>query len=182
MEVNMGFSRREKLILGGLLVVGGLLWVLLLQPMADERARLTKEAERLIQESQNLQKALMMVQDRKAAAEDLQRRLEAIRARLLPSHNISRLLAEISRPGQGLGVRIVSVTPKAIPGPTIERQIPVQLVLEGTYLDLGRYLEALLKGPVLLTVSDLQVRSMKPGNLRLRMQLTLNAWLREGSG
>lgn len=178
----MGFTRREQVILGGLLVVAGLLWFVLLQPMANERVRLTKEAERLIQESQNLQKALMRAQDRKEAAENLRRRLEAIRARLLSSNNVSRLLAEISRPGQGLGVRIVSVTPKATPGPTSERQIPVQLVLEGTYLELGRYLEALLKGPVLLTVSDLQVRSVKPGNPRLRMQLTLNAWIREASG
>ncbi len=177
----MGFTRGEQVILGGLLVVSGLIWFLLLQPMAEERTRLTKEAERLIQESQNLQKGLIVAQNRKTAAENLQGRLEAIRARLLPSHNISRLLAEISRPGQGLGVRIVSVTPKAIPVLTIERQIPVQLVLEGTYLQLGRYLEALLGGPVLLTVSDLQIRSVKPGDPRLRMQLTLQAWLRESS-
>lgn len=178
----MGFTRREQVILGGLWMAAGLLWFLLLKPMIEERGRLTKEAEQLLQESQNLQKALMTVQDRKAAAEDLQRRLEAVRARLLTPPNISRLLAEISRPGQGLGVRIVSVTPKAFPGPTSERQVPVQLVVEGSYLDLGRYLETLLRGPVLLTVSDLQLRSAKAGNPRLRMQLTLQAWLREGSG
>ena len=178
----MGFTRREQVILGGLWVVAGLLWLLLLQPMAKERARLTKEAERLIQESQNLQKVLMMVRERKEATENLQGHLEAIRARLLSPNNVSRLLAEISRPSQSLGVRIVSFTPKTTPDPTPQRQIPVQLVLEGTYLQLGRYLEALLEGPVLLTISDLQIRSVKLGNPRLVMQLTLQAWLRETSG
>ncbi len=57
------------------------------------------------------------------------------------------------------------------------------LVVEGTYLDLGQYLEELFGGRYLLSVADIKLSAVKPGDPRLRMHLTLKSWIRqEASG
>lgn len=177
----MGVSRRELLILGGLVVVAAVLYFFLLLPIAGERARLTAEAERLTRQSEAIQSALRALSSGKPGLEKAQLRLEEIRARLLPPGGLSPLFAEISRPTQPLGVRIISYIPKG-PDPARHGQVTCDLILEGTYLQLGRYLEALFRGRFLLAVDHLHLRSAALGNSRLRMDLTVKTWMQESSG
>src|SRR3989304_5956383 len=133
----MNLSKREMVILGGLVAAGG-----------------------------------------KEGPEEARRRLEEIRARLLPPGGLSTLFGEISRPSKRLGVRIASFTPKG-PDPGQHGQILTDLVLEGKYVDLGRYLEELFEGQILLSVSDLKLQAVKPGEPSLRMNVVLKTLMRQ---
>lgn len=176
----MDFSKREMAILGALVVAAVVLWSFLLVPAAKERERLTAESNRLTQQSLKIQKALKAVPKGEEGLKEAQDRLEKIRARLLPPDGLSFLFAEISRPSKRLGVRIASFTPKA-PDPTQDGQITADLVLQGTYLELGQYLEDLFDGRYLISVADLKMSAVKSGDPRLSMHVTLQSWMQQES-
>lgn len=176
----MDFSKREMAILGALVVAAAALWFFLLVPAAKERGRLTAESNRLTQQSLKIQKALKAVPKGEEGLKEAQDRLEKIRARLLPPDGLSFLFAEISRPSKRLGVRIVSFTPKS-PDPTQDGQITADLVLQGTYLDLGQYLEDLFEGRYLISVADLKMSAVQSGDPRLSMHVALQSWMQQES-
>jgi len=174
----MNLSKREMVILGGLVAAAVAMYLFLLGPTATERARLAAEAARLSRETQKITEALKAIPRGKEGLEEARRRLEEIRARLLPPGGLSTLFGEISRPSKRLGVRIASFTPKG-PDPAQHGQILTDLVLEGKYGDLGRYLEDLFEGQILLSVSDLKLQAVKPGEPSLRMNVVLKTWMRQ---
>lgn len=174
----MGFSRRDFLILGVLGGAAALLYFFLFLPIAGDRADLTAKVERLTKETEKIQKMVTAFQSGKEGLENVQARMEKIRSRLLPAGSVSPLLAQISRPSKQLEVRIVSFNPTD-PDPAQHNQVICNLVLEGTYLQLGRYLEAVTQGPYLLAVKTLRLDSEEPGSPHLRMNLTLKTWMKE---
>jgi len=174
----MNLSKREMVILGGLAVAAVAMYLFLLGPTAKERARLAAEAARLSHETQKITEALKAIPRGKEGLEEARRRLEEIRARLLPPGGLSTLFGEISRPSKRLGVRIASFTPKG-PDPAQHGQILTDLVLEGKYVDLGRYLEELFEGQILLSVSDLKLQAAKQGESSLRMHVVLKTWMQQ---
>lgn len=174
--MRLGVTVRDILIFGGFLGAAAVLYIVLLAPAARERTRLSAEAQQLTKQSQLMQKALKRITPRQGTGGNPQARLTEIRGRLLPPGGLPQLLAEISRPSQRHGVRIVSFTPKES-----GQEISVDLVLEGSYLQLGRYLEDLLKGPYVLAVANLQLRAKQPGDKRLNMKLILKSWMQESS-
>lgn len=176
----MDFSKREMAILGALVVAAVVLWFFLLVPAAKERERLTAESNRLTQQSLKIQKALKAVPKGEEGLKEAQERLEKIRARLLPPDGLSFLFAEISRPSKRLGVRIASFTPKG-PDPAQDGQITADLVLQGTYLELGQYLEDLFDGRYLISVADLKMSAVQSGDPRLSLHVTLQSWMQQES-
>ncbi|MDZ4338596.1 MAG: type 4a pilus biogenesis protein PilO [candidate division NC10 bacterium] len=178
----MGISKREILILAVLAVAALAVYFVVLIPTTQELTQLTAEAERLSGELQKIQKATSILPQGKEGLEETRKRMEEIRARLLPPGGLSSLFGEISRPSKRLGVRIISFTPKGA-DPAKHGQVLADLVLEAKYLDLGKFLEELLASQYLLTVSDLKLSAAKVGDPLLRMTVTLKTWMRqEGSG
>ena len=174
----MNLSKREMVILGGLALAAVAMYLFLLGPTATERARLAAEAARLSRDTQKITEALKAIPRGKEGLEEARRRLEEIRARLLPPGGLSTLFGEISRPSKRLGVRIASFTPKG-PDPAQHGQILTDLVLEGKYVDLGRYLEELFEGQLLLSISDLKLQAAKSGPPNLEMRVVLKTWMRQ---
>jgi Tfp pilus assembly protein PilO len=176
--MTMNISKREMVILGGLAVGAVALYLFLLVPTATERARLSAETGRLSRETQKITEALKAIPRGKEGLEEARTRMEKIRARLLPPGGLSTLFGEISRPSKRLGVRIVAFTPKG-PDPAQHGQVSADLVVEGKYLDLGKYLEELFEGQILLSVSDLKLQAAKSGESSLRMQVVLKTWMQQ---
>ena len=174
----MNLSKREMVILGGLAVAAVAMYLFLLGPTAKERARLAAEAARLSHETQKITEALKAIPRGKEGLEEARRRLEEIRARLLPPGGLSTLFGEISRPSKRLGVRIASFTPKG-PDPVQHGQVSVDLIVEGKYLELGKYLEELFEGQLLLSISDLKLQAAKSGPPNLEMRVVLKTWMRQ---
>jgi len=174
----MSLSKREMVILGGLVAAAVAMYLFLLGPTATERARLAAEAARLSRENQKITEALKAIPRGKEGLEEARRRLEEIRARLLPPGGLSTLFGEISRPSKRLGVRIASFTPKG-PDPVQHGQVSVDLIVEGKYLELGKYLEELFEGQLLLSISDLKLQAAKSGPPNLEMRVVLKTWMRQ---
>ena len=174
----MNLSKREMVILGGLVAAAVAMYLFLLGPTATERARLAAEAARLSRETQKITEALKAIPRGKEGLEEARRRLEEIRARLLPPGGLSTLFGEISRPSKRLGVRIASFTPKG-PDPVQHGQVSVDLIVEGKYLELGKYLEELFEGQLLLSISDLKLQAAKSGPPNLEMRVVLKTWMRQ---
>jgi len=174
----MNLSKREMVILGGLVAAAVAMYLFLLGPTATGRARLAAEAARLSRETQKITEALKAIPRGKEGLEEARRRLEEIRARLLPSGGLSTLFGEISRPSKRLGVRIASFTPKG-PDPAQHGQVSVDLIVEGKYLELGKYLEELFEGQLLLSISDLKLQAAKSGPPNLEMRVVLKTWMRQ---
>ncbi|MEE8503448.1 MAG: type 4a pilus biogenesis protein PilO [candidate division NC10 bacterium] len=174
----MGISKRELLILASLMVMAAVLYIFVLQPMAKERASLTAEAKRLTRESQKIEQTLKAVPRGREGLAEVRSRMEKIRTRLLPPGGISSLFSEVSRPGKRLGVRIVSFTPKG-PDPAKYGEVSADLVVEGTYLALGQYLEELFGGQYLISVDDLKMSALKQGEPHLRMHMILKSWMQQ---
>ena len=174
----MSLSKREMVILGGLVAAAVAMYLFLLGPTATERARLSAEAARLSRETQKITEALKAIPRGKEGLEEARRRLEEIRARLLPPGGLSTLFGEISRPSKRLGVRIASFTPKG-PDPAQHGQVSVDLIVEGKYLELGKYLEELFEGQLLLSISDLKLQAAKSGPPNLEMRVVLKTWMRQ---
>ena len=176
--MTMNLSKREMVILGGLVAAAVAMYLFLLGPTATERARLAAEAARLSRETQKITEALKAIPRGKEGLEEARTRLEKIRARLLPPGGLSTLFGEISRPSKRLGVRIASFTPKG-PDPAQHGQISVDLIVEGKYLELGKYLEELFEGQILLSISDLKLQAAKSGPPNLEMRVVLKTWMRQ---
>jgi len=176
--MTMNLSKREMVILGGLALAAVAMYLFLLGPTATERARLAAEAARLSRENQKITEALKAIPRGKEGLEEARRRLEEIRARLLPPGGLSTLFGEISRPSKRLGVRIASFTPKG-PDPVQHGQVSVDLIVEGKYLELGKYLEELFEGQLLLSISDLKLQAAKSGPPNLEMRVVLKTWMRQ---
>jgi len=174
----MNLSKREMVILGGLVAAAVAMYLFLLGPTATERARLAAEAARLSRETQKITEALKAIPRGKEGLEEARTRLEKIRARLLPPGGVSTLFGEISRPSKRLGVRIASFTPKG-PDPAQHGQVSVDLIVEGKYLELGKYLEELFEGQILLSISDLKLQAAKSGPPNLEMRVVLKTWMRQ---
>ena len=176
--MTMNLSKREMVILGGLVAAAVAMYLFLLGPTATERARLAAEAARLSRETQKITEALKAIPRGKEGLEEARTRLEKIRARLLPPGGLSTLFGEISRPSKRLGVRIASFTPKG-PDPAQHGQVSVDLIVEGKYLELGKYLEELFEGQILLSISDLKLQAAKSGPPNLEMRVVLKTWMRQ---
>lgn len=171
-------SKRDLLILGSLIVVTAVLYILVLRPMAAKRAALTAEAKRLSAESQKIQATLQAVPKGRIGLQEARARMEEIRARLVP--NLSVLFSEISAPSRRHRVGIVSFTPKD-PDPSKYGEVSADLVVKGTYLELGKYLEELVMGRYLVSVDGLKISAVKPGDPELRMHVTLKSWIQQGA-
>ncbi len=174
----MGIPKRELVILGGLMAVTAILYIFVLTPMAATRASLTEEAKRLSAESQKIQATLETIPKGRIGLEEARTRMEEIRARLVP--NLSTLFSEISRPSKNHRVGIVSFTPKD-PDPTKYGEVAADLVVKGTYLELGQYLEELVTGPYLIAVDSLKISAVKPGDPDIRMHVILKSWIQQGA-
>jgi Tfp pilus assembly protein PilO len=176
----MTINKREIFFLGILVAAAVAVYLLVLGPTNRDLSRLTAEADRLSRELQDIQKAMEAIPKGREGLEEARKRIEEIRARLLPPGGLSSLFGEVSRPSKRLGVRIVSFTPKG-PDPARHGQILADLVVEGKYLDLGKFLEDLFTSQYLLTISDLKLSAASAGDPVLRMHVTLKTWMRQES-
>lgn len=176
--MTMGIPKRELVILGSLMAVTIVLYFFVLQPIAATRRGFAEEAKRLSAESEKIQATLKAIPKGRIGLEEARSRMEEIRARLVP--NLSTLFSEISRPSKNHRVGIVSFTPKD-PDPTKYGEVSADLVVKGTYLELGQYLEELVMGPYLVAVDSLKISAVKPGDPELRMHVILKSWIQQGA-
>ena len=95
-------------------------------------------------------------------------RLQKLQESILGAKDLRRILTLIARETHELGIKVVSMRPleeRPTSGEVPTRQLPIELELQGRFLDLSRYLEGLQTGPVLLTLEGVQLTRVDKGSL-----------------
>lgn len=178
----MGMSVREQV---AWVVVGVLLlatWVLAVNPERDHARRAAQELAQLEAQGQSAEQAMGTLVSTEREIREGKERLQRLQERILGTKDLQRILTLLARQTQELGVKIVSMRPleeRAASGAAPTRQFPVEMELQGGFLDLGRYLEGLQTAPALLTIEGVQLTRADKGS-RLAMRMVVVAHIRQG--
>jgi Tfp pilus assembly protein PilO len=169
-----------------LLIMGALLlaiWILAVAPERERGQRLAKELATLETQTRAAERSVEVLGAIQREVREGQERLRRMQDRTLETKDLGRILAALSRETRMLGVQIVSMRPlaeRAASGDVPTRQIPVELEIQGRFLDLGRYLEGLQSAPFLFTVEGVQLTraDKEKEGLRLAMRMVAVAHVR----
>ncbi len=169
----MGMSVRERVILGLLVILLVLLWIALILPERERARRATRELAQLESQIRSSETIMAALTSTEREIRDGRERLQKLQESVLGAKDLRRILTLITRDTQELGIKVVSMRPleeRPTSGDIPTRQLPIELELQGRFLDLGRYLEGLQTGPVLLTLEGVQLtRADKGSRLALRV-------------
>lgn len=95
----------------------------------------------------------------------LELQMSRLRAVLPDERDVADLLRRVQGMATQSSLTILGFTPKAVARKTLYVEWPIGLKLEGTYHDLGTFLERVSKFPRIINVTDLKVKALdKPLN------------------
>lgn len=97
----------------------------------------------------------------------LQGQLDRLRAVLPEERDVSDLLRRVQAMATQSNLTIQGFSPQAITTRELHEEWPIGLQLEGTYHDLGTFLERVSKFPRIINVTGLTIRA-RPGNAPAR--------------
>lgn len=176
----MGMSVREQV---AWLVVGVLLlatWILAVSPEQNRARRAARELVQLEAQGQSAERAMGTLVTTEREIRDGKERLQRLQERILGTKDLERILTLLSRQTQELGIKIVSMRPleeRAASSNAPTRRFPVEMELQGRFLELGQYLEGLQNAPALLTVEGVHLTRADKGS-RLAMRMVVVAHIR----
>jgi Tfp pilus assembly protein PilO len=176
----MGMSVREQV---AWLVVGVLLlaaWILAVTPERERARRTARELAQLETQTQSAERVMGTLIATEREIREGKERLQRLQERILGAKDLQRILTILSHNSQELGIKIVSMRPlkeRASSSDVPTRQLPVEMELQGRFLDLGRYLEGLQTAPALFTVEGVQLTRADKGS-RLAMRMVAVAHIR----
>jgi len=176
----LGMSVREQvaaLLVGVLLVTA---WVLAVTPERERARRAARELAQLEMQAQSAERAMAALLTAEREIREGKERLQRVQGRILATKDLRRVLTLLSDETPELRIKIVSMRPleeRAASKGAPTRQLPVEMELQGHFLDLGRYLEALQSAPVLFTVEGVQLTRADKGS-RLAMRMVAVAHIR----
>jgi Tfp pilus assembly protein PilO len=169
----MGMSIRERAVLGLLGVLLVALWMILILPERERTQRATRDLAQLESQIRSSGTAMAALTNTEREIRDGRERIQKLQESILGAKDLRRILTLITRETHELGIKVVSVRPleeRPTSGEIPTRQLPIELELQGRFLDLGRYLEGLQTGPVLLTLEGVQLMRVDKGSrLALRV-------------
>jgi type IV pilus assembly protein PilO len=93
----------------------------------------------------------------RAEVSQLEAQLERLRAVLPEDQDVADLLRRVQAMATQSNLAITGFTPKAIARKQMHAEWPIGLKLEGTYHDLGSFLERVSKFPRIINVSDIKI-------------------------
>jgi type IV pilus assembly protein PilO len=92
---------------------------------------------------------------------DLERRLDALKAVLPEQKDVGELLRKIQTLAVQSNLTIRGFTPQAIVQKQMHAEWPIGLKIEGTYHNLGMFLDRISKFPRIINVSELKIRAVE---------------------
>jgi len=177
----MGFSRQERFFLAAAAILSLLGWVFLCSPKWQEASRLKRELAIITQRTEGAGGTIEAAERLKKELEIAQMKVRHLDEKILSRRNLTRILEQLADSTREHHIRIVSMKPmeeeKSNPD-SLYRPLPIEMEIRCRYLDLGRYLEDLREGPLLLHVQSLQIRAdeKEPPTLAVHLVLTAYTW------
>ena len=99
-----------------------------------------------------------------ASSPSLEAQMSRLRAVLPDERDVADLLRRVQGMATQSSLTILGFTPQAVAKKTIYVEWPIGLKLEGTYHDLGGFLERVSKFPRIINVGDLKVKALDKSN------------------
>jgi len=151
--------RRQVLLMVVVLFagVGALFYFVPYQPVVQDYARLQKDMSGL---QVRLRESQFLATQRDRLEQEI-KRLEAQLAkalvRLPEEKEIAGLLTQVASLGQQSGLEILSFQPKPPSTKDFYAEVPIDLRIEGTYHNLGAFLDRIGRLERLVTITDLRI-------------------------
>lgn len=134
-------------------------WLLAIRPEQERAARLSKELSAIEERSKEVDQTVALLEAAKQEMARIRETAASLKQRILKERDVPRILAEVSKGARDLGIRILSMKPleEKAEG-ELYRRLPLELELQGSYLEVGRFLEALANGSLLFTFENLSFK------------------------
>lgn len=137
----------------------GVFWYAYAQPAEESlAARRAQLASLRAENERGLAIARRLPEFRREVAE-FQAQLDRLRVVLPEERDVAELLRRVQAMATQSNLTILGFTPQAITTRELHAEWPIGLQLEGTYHDLGAFLERVSKFPRIINVNDVTIRA-----------------------
>ena len=188
----MEFGRREKVIVAALIPAAAFVaWFFLLYgPLREEVARRSEQTTSIRSEvtiatqmGQNIEKLRENVAREKAEADSLL-------SRILRTGSIVQVLDELRVEGEAHGLTFDDLSPSSVDlfrdtsrypegYATSLVKLPITLEFRGRFLNAGRFFEAILAKPFMMSIGRIEIRAVRDELPNLSVSAIIHAYLRE---
>jgi type IV pilus assembly protein PilO len=112
---------------------------------------------------------------------DLEAQLERLRTVLPEQQDVGDLLSRVNAMATQSNLTIRGFTPQAVARKELHAEWPIGLQLEGTYHDLGAFLERVSKFPRIINVGSIKIRAREnqPGRATITAECTATTFVLE---
>jgi type IV pilus assembly protein PilO len=174
----LNLPKPQKIVLGvfGLAIIGAAFYVLLLSPLQTKVAQLRAQNTSLQDE---VEKSRVMVADiensrREAAA--LAAKIAVLKDRLPSEPEMPTLYRSLNDAGTQAGLGIALFQPHAGQAKDYYVEFPITVQAEGSYHEVGEFLERLARLPRVVTVRDMKLSATNRPGRAVRAELTLETY------
>jgi type IV pilus assembly protein PilO len=169
----------QKIVAGimGLLVIVGVSYVFLLQPVITVVDQLRPELSALEREvAQNRQILANLMKFRQEAAE-LEARLNALKDRLPSEREMPGLYRTVSDAATAAGLGVSLFQPRPVTTHEVYTEIPITVNGEAGYHQLGEFLEKVAKFPRVVTVNEIKMTTGTRPRNPVKTELVLATYM-----
>ena len=169
----------QKIVAGimGLLVIVGVSYVFLLQPVITVVDQLRPELSALEREvAQNRQILTNLMKFRQEAAE-LEARLNALKDRLPSEREMPGLYRTVSDAATAAGLGVSLFQPRPVTTHEVYTEIPITVNGEAGYHQLGEFLEKVAKFPRVVTVNEIKMTTGTRPRNPVKTELVLATYM-----
>ena len=170
MAINLSFSKMPwygQIIASAVIGVGaaGVFWNFYAKPAQEQIRAQQAQLSGLQAEIQRGQAAELRLPAFRKELASLESQMRRLRAVLPEERDVADLLRRVQGTATQSSLTILGFTPKAVTRKDLYVEWPIGLKLEGTYHDLGGFLERVSKLPRIINVTELKVKAIdKPVN------------------
>ena len=171
--------RPQKIAAGvfGLVIVAALGYFIIVSPKADERDALRVRLDTLQADVAKARVDEAGLRTFRAQADALKRRLETAKMRLPSEREIPVLYRQVSDLAHQSGLAVALFAPKPAEDRENVTEIPISLMAEGTFHQLGSFLSRVGRIPRIVNLNDFRLAGIERPTGTLRADLTLATYL-----
>lgn len=169
----------QKLVAGvmGLLVLVGVAYVFLLQPVITVVDQLRPELEKLQREVATSRAILADLMRFRQEAAELEARLNALKDRLPSEREMPGLYRTLSDAAAASGLGVSLFQPRPTATHEVYTEIPITLNGEAGYHQLGEFLERVARLPRVVTVNEIKMTTGNRPRNPVRAELVLATYM-----
>ena len=175
----LALPKSQKVAIGliGLVAVGALGFFLLIQPKWDERDALWNRNETLRAKVVQARADEANLRPFRVQAAALRKRLEAAQERLPLEREVPRLYRQVSDLAVQSGLGLALFQPKAPEEKAILTELPITVISESGYHQLGVFFDKVGRLPRIVNLGDFRMSGIERATGSVRAELTLQTYV-----